>query len=183
MPKYESVNGQWPAGTNDGCDLKPTPAEAISAAKRLYRFALKRPCRLRIKLTSGRRITWVRNHVLYVNPDEDGKGWHELVHSMSHYATRRLFPKANTHGPQHAFMEREMIKHVVNSGWLEGKLLRPKKPKVTVDPTVARAAHVAARIKAWESKKRRAENALKKLQRTARYYQRKTAPGVTPRPL
>jgi hypothetical protein len=181
-PKYQSVNGQWPEGTNEGRDLKPTPEEAIAAAKRLYRFAFKKPYRGEFKITSGRNYTFPRWGVFNVNPDQRNGGWHELVHSMSHFATSRLYPNANGHGPQHAFMEREMIKYVVDSGWLDGKLRSKKKPKATVDPRTVRAARVAARIKSWEAKKRRAENALKKLQRSARYYEKQTAPEVNPGP-
>ena len=180
--KYQSVNGQWPEGTNEGRALKPTPDEAVAAAKRLYRFAFKRPFRGKFKITSGRNYTWPRRGVFNVNPDQRKGGWHELVHSMSHYATHRQFPNAKAHGPQHAFIEREMIKYVIDSGWLEGKLKSKRKPKLPADPKAVRAARVAARIKAWEAKKRRAENALKKLQRSARYYQKQTAPGMNPEP-
>jgi hypothetical protein len=111
--RYHSVNGAWPEGTNDGRDLKPTPQEAISAAKRLYRLAMKRPFRGKVELTSGNRQTWMRCGVLYVNPDEQdrwrgGGGWHELVHSMSHLCARKLHPNAKPHDPQHVFLEKEM---------------------------------------------------------------------------
>jgi hypothetical protein len=159
---YESVNGQWPAGTNDGRDLKPTPQEAISAARRLYRFGMKKPWRGEIKLTSGRRVTWVRRGVLYVNPDERGcGGWHEIVHSMSHLVARRLHGEA--HGHRHAWIEKEMIAHVVASGWLDGKLRRAEKPPV--DRAAMKRERLAARLKAWESKARRADRAVAKLRR------------------
>lgn len=170
--KYHSVNSMWPEGTNDGRDIKPTPQEAIAACRRLYRFAMKRPFRGRVELTSGNRHTWIRRHVLYVNPDEtrwpgaSGGGWHEIVHSMSHLCCARLFPKAKGHGPQHAFLEREMIEHVVKSGWLDGKLRRPEKPAPTkADKTAAKDAAIEASIKRWETKRKRAETALKKLRK------------------
>lgn len=122
----------------------------MSAAKRLYRFAMKKPFRGKIKLTSGRRYTWIRNHVLYVNPDLGGSGgWHELVHLMSHLCANRLFPKAKGHGAQHAFLEREMIQYVISSGWLDGKL----KSKVhSVKPRPIPMDKVLASIKRWETK-------------------------------
>lgn len=160
-PKYHSVNSLWPEGTRDGRDLKPTPQEAMSAAKRLYRFALKKPFRGKARLTSGRRYTWVRNHVLHVNPDYAEGGWHELVHLMSHLCAQRLFPKAKGHGPQHAFLEREMIEHVVKSGWLDGKLKRPDKPKP--DRKAKKRDSIDRRLKAWERRAKRAATALRKL--------------------
>lgn len=173
MAKYQSVNGAWPEGTNEGRALKPTPQEALSGARRLYRKAFGRPFKGKMKLTSGGRYTYIRRGVFYVNPDQDGHGggggWHEIVHGISHYACARLHPKAPGHGPQHAWIERELIEHVVNSGWLEGKLRRPEKPKG--DPKAERHARVLARIIAWERKKRRAETALRTLARQRRYYE------------
>lgn len=160
--KYHAVNEQWPEGTNHGCDLKPTPQEAMSAAKRLYRFALKKPFRGKIKLTSGRRYTWIRNHVLYVNPDCRGKGWHELVHDLSHYCSWRLYPNAKGHGHQHMFLEKDMIAYVVKSGWLDGKL-RPKPSKAKAKPDAS--AKLDAAAKRWTTKLRRATTALRKIAR------------------
>lgn len=173
MTKYQSVNSRWPEGTRDGRDLKPTPQEAMSAAKRLYRFAMKKPFRGKVVLTSGRRYTWIRNHVLHVNPDYGDGGWHELVHLMSHYCSHRLFPNAKGHGPQHAFLEREMIEYVVKSGWLEGRLRRKEKPKA--DPKQTRRALTDAAIKRWQTKAKRAQNALTKLKRRLAYYDRNIA--------
>jgi hypothetical protein len=173
--RYQSVNGAWPEGTRDGRDLKPTPQEAITAAKKLYRFAMKQPFRGKVNLTSGRRITWIRNHVLHVNPDERDGGWHEIVHSMSHYCARKLYRHAvgfKPHDHRHAFLERTMIEHVVNSGWLEGKLRRPENPKPESDVKTVRYQRTLSKIETWEKKAKRAENALKKLVATKRYYER-----------
>lgn len=41
--KYRAVNSKWPEGTRDGRDLKPTPQESVTAARRLYRYIMKRP--------------------------------------------------------------------------------------------------------------------------------------------
>lgn len=170
--KYQSVNGAWPEGTHDGRDLKPTPQEALAGAKRLYRKAFGRPFKGKLKLTSGRRYTWIRSGVLYVNPDYRGGGWHEIVHAISHYAARRLHPRAKPHGPQHAWIERELITYVVKSGWLEGRLKRPEKPPKVVDVRLVRYQRTLAKIKAWERKAKRAETALRKLNQTRSYYER-----------
>jgi hypothetical protein len=170
---YESVNGAWPEGTNDGRDIVPTPQEALAGARRLYRKAFGRPFKGKMKLTSGRRYTYIRCGIFYVNPNQNGDGgWHEIVHGISHYATARLHPRAPGHGAQHAWIERELISYVVQSGWLDGKLRRPEKAKP--DPISQRHERVLAGIRRWEQKKRRAENALKKLARQRRYYERPT---------
>ena len=195
MAKYNSVNGQWPEGTNDGRDIIPTPEEAMSGAKRLYRVAMGRPFRGTMKLTSGRRRTWIRHNVFYVNPNEKrwahasvNGGWHEIVHSISHIASYRLYREA--HGPRHAWIEKQLIAHVVRSGWLDGKLKRkPSEPKPPVDPKVEKLTGIEARIKRWQAKQKRAATALRKLERQRKYYERQqaaqkqTAPEVNPGPL
>lgn len=172
MATYQGVNRSWPEGTNDGRDLKPTPQEALSAAKRLYRFALKKPFKGKMKLTSGNRYTWIRSGVFYVNPDLNGTGgWHELVHLISHQMAQRIYPNAPSHGDRHAFVEREMINYVVSSGWLDGKLKSKVRPKAAPDPI----APIDIKIKRWETKRKRAETALKKLRRQRAYYEKKLA--------
>lgn len=173
MAKYQSVNGKWPEGTNDGRDLIPTDKEAISGAKRLYRKAMGRPFRGKVKLTSGNRYTYVRGGILYVNPNEKnwtGKngGWHEIVHGLSHHAARRLWNEA--HGPRHAFIERELIDYVVSHGFLDGKLKRESKPKLPVKE--ARYTSILTRIKKWETKLKRADTALRKLRRAKARYEK-----------
>jgi hypothetical protein len=167
--KYHSVNSRWPAGTNDGMDLKPEPEEAMRAARRLYRFVFKRPFRGKMKLTSGNRRTYIRQGVFYVNPDCHCGGWHEIVHDISHYASVRLFPNAPGHGHQHAFIERELVKYVVENGFLDGKLKRPARAAPTPsDRRQARVDRLDERIARWDSKLRRAQNALRKLSRQRR---------------
>lgn len=168
--RYQSVNGAWPQSAP-----ALTAQEAVAAAKRLYRLVMRKPWIEKIKVTSGnRRGAAVRYGMMIVNPDA---GWKGLVHSLSHRCHYRLHPGHKPHDGRgtHAFIERTMIEHVVNSGWLEGKLKRPNKPKAEVDVKVIRAKRVAARIKAWEAKRKRAETALRKLARMAAYYERQLA--------
>lgn len=189
MAEYHHVNAAWPEGTREGRDLKPTPQEALTAVRRLYRLIRKRPFRGKVELTSGVRYTGIRSGVLYANPDwgaqknlfingvpvTGGGGWHELVHMLSHSLVSRMYPNAKGHGHQHAFIEREMIQHVVSKGWLTGALKRPEKEKPKKDLKVIRFERVKARIAKWESRKRRAETALRKLRRTAVHYERTLA--------
>lgn len=167
--KYHAVNSQWPA---DLPDL--TGEEAIAAAKRLYRFAMKKPWPGKWELTSGNRYTWARGRIFKVNPKRTGwteTGWRDLVHMMSHYCHRQLFPKAKPHSGAHHFLEKEMVAYVIGQGWLKGTLRKPGKP-AKADPRAVRHQRVLAGIERWEAKRKRAEKALAKLRRRATYYER-----------
>ena len=175
MANYNTVNSLWPEGTNDGRTIKPTPEEAVRAARRLYRFAFKKKWHGRIKLTSGRRYSYIRWGTMYVNPDWNGHGgWHELVHMLSHSFCSHMYPSAKGHGPQHAWLEKEMTAYVVKSGWLDGKL-RPKTKQPKPDLKQTRYQSTLASIKAWTTKKKRAETALRKLHLRRKYYERQMA--------
>jgi hypothetical protein len=181
MTTYREVNAAWP----DPCPI-PTPQEAIRGVKRLIRRVhriaiddgaapnyLRLPKR-RFKITSGRRITWPRKGVWYVNPNErrgGGQGgWAEIVHSVSHWAQRHYWPRENPHGPRHVWIEKELTDYAVKN-LVGGQLKRPEKAKA--DPVEMRSARVGAAIKRWEAKKRRAETALRKLRKQERYYGRR----------
>src|ERR1051325_1388053 len=119
--RYVRVNAEWPT------ELPAlTAQEAISAAKRLFRFGTKTTWHRSIKVTSGNRYTWVRSGVLYVNPD---RGWRALVHDMSHLVHHRLHPHLSGHDFRHAHLERSMVALVVSKGWLEGRQRGEPKPK------------------------------------------------------
>src|SRR5262249_12494874 len=105
-------------------------------------------------------------------------GWRDIVHLLSHYVHARKYPGHKPHDGRgtHAFVERSMIQYVVESGWLEGKLKRAErlaKPAPTVEErAAAKLQNLADRIKRWESKQRRAETALTKLNRQRRRLER-----------
>jgi hypothetical protein len=179
--KYASVNGAWPE------NLPPLgDQEAIKLVRRLYRKFMGRKCTVPIRITTGNRLTWHRGDRFDVNPNRTkngniDQGWPDIVHLLSHYVHGRKFPHHKPHDGRgtHAFIERSMIEHVVNSGWLEGKLKReprPKKPPLTAEElTDARIENLADCIKRWESKRRRAETALVKLNRQRRRLERSKA--------
>ena|SRR5215831_17548305 len=165
--RYEGVNATWPAGPLP----KMTGIEALRAAKRLYRLVMERPWPGQWTIGRGNHRTYPRSGVFLVNP---GQGWHDLVHDLSHQCFREMHPGARPHAPGHAYVERQMIAHVVGAGWLAGTLRPKAKPASTAaDRAAARQARILDRIAAWESKRKRAENALKKLRRQRAYYERK----------
>lgn len=147
--RYDKVNGRWP-------DTLPalTAKEARAAASRLWR-----------KFVGG----------AYHRGASTQGGWDGLVHRLSHRAHRRLHPGKAPHHFSHAWLEREMIDHVISSGWLDGALQRRVKTKPPRDVKAERHQRIIARIASWSTKLKRAQNALKKLKRQMAYYERTLA--------
>lgn len=180
---YKRVNETWPDGTLPAL----TADEAIRATRKLWRFALGETL-FDVTMTSGRNQTRMSipssNHLAgglstaIVNPD---KGWKDLVHSLSHWAHYRRVRRGDflnytpsNHSADHAMMERRMIKVVLRRGWLDGKLKTPAKaPPPPNGQDAEKLQRLQARIESWKRKARRAENALKKLRKQVRYYERK----------
>lgn len=163
---YEQhVETQWPKQLP-----KLTATEADRAARRLYRFVFKRACPYPVKLTSGRNHSYIRGRALRVNPDN---GWDTLVHGLSHSFYSRLHPGAKPHSGQHGSLERHMIRHIVDSGWLDGKLApKLKADKPAADPKLVKYRRTLASIARWQAKIKRANTAMKKLAARKRYYER-----------
>ena len=105
---YRRVNAEWPA------NLPALDAEtAIITARKLWRFVhgstLDRDA---VIVTSGRRYTWMRRGVMYVNPD---RGWHNFVHDLSHLFHQHT-SRERPHGATHARMEIRLIREVIKRG-------------------------------------------------------------------
>lgn len=177
----------WPAAIP-----KLTQLEAIKAAQLLYdRFYSERFYRekygmsrlayfrklgrkppskvMKTRTSSGNRINWVVRGVLVVNAD---KGWREFVHEYSHCFHRKLRPQDRPHSDNHVHLEKEMVDYVVRSGWLDGKL-KPQPQVKKPDPVVEQHAKVLARLKAWETKAKRAATAIGKLKKEEAKLRRK----------
>jgi len=175
--RYAAVNSAWPPAVPT-----LTGPEAASAARRLYRFGMKRAWKGPVKLTSGNRYTWIYHGELRVNP---GKGWRGLVHDMSHLVHRYQHPDKSGHDMRHEFLEGEMVAYVIASGWLQGKLKPKTKPKPPLQEV--RHARVLQRLADWKRKAKRAATAIRKLERQRKYYERKgetsCSNGTTTKPL
>lgn len=162
------VNNKWPAGLP-----KPSPQEAITGAKRLYRKAMGRPFKGKVRVTSGRRYSWIRRGEMIVNPSH---GWPEIVHLLSHYFHRRLHPKHRPHSYLALEMEKNLTDYALAHGFHEGKLKskpRPTKPKPP--QRVLRLQSAAEHLKRWEAKRKRAETAIRHYRKKVRYYERALA--------
>lgn len=188
---YARANAQW---GEDPIPV-PSPEEALAGAKKLFRFETGRS--IPAALTSGNRYTWVRWQdkawTLRVNPNRKelhGGGWKALVHDLSHYLHRHGGSGDKPHSASHARLEARLIKEVKKRGWLSGALQKENAPgdaeasssggatgeactpTVVPDPRAVKLEKVLQAIKRWQSKERRAKNALAKLNRKAKYYSR-----------
>jgi hypothetical protein len=157
---YARVNGAWPATVPTLTDW-----EAVRAASRLWRWARRTSCPYEIRATSGNRRTYVRRGILWVNPSQ---GWREFIHDLSHTVDLE-----RGHSKHHAQLEYRMIREVLRRGYLDGRLKdKPTEVKPAPDARLVKLQRIESAMKRWDAKKRRAENALKKLARRATYYQR-----------
>jgi len=191
MTTYREVNAAWPGERYP----VPTPQEALRGTRRLIRKAHslaiadgvipKHASKPRywtkdLQLTSGNRHTNIWRGV--VNPNENNfYGWHEIVHSVSHWAQRHYWG-GESHGPRHVWIEKELVDYAV-ANFLDCQLKSRAKPKPLTNKTDVRAQRVASGIKRWEAKIRRAQNALRKLRRQERYYARRSEHPDVPRPI
>lgn len=98
-----------------------------------------------------------------------GNGWGRMIHDASHEIFEVRHPRARPHDGGHATLEREMAAYVEARGWLV-QTAKPVTPKL--DAT-AKLARIEAAIIRWNAKRKRAETALKKLHRKAKYYRGK----------
>lgn len=112
---YQKVKEAW--GDKALIAARAIPKDrAVDVAKSIYQFMFGKSFQGEIKLTSGRRYTWVRRGVLFVNPDfkqSNASGWAALVHDLSHYGHARINPKNDGHGRVHAEFEAEIARYVV----------------------------------------------------------------------
>lgn len=96
------------------------------------------------------------------------KGWGRLIHDVSHMLQQYRHPKLRPHDSTHHQIERDVQVYVEAQG-----MLSPT-PKPTVQGRnseayrAARYVNVCERLKRWESKRKRAETAIRKLSRQKR---------------
>lgn len=157
--RYQPIRDALPAM------LPPiTREEASRAATRLMRKFGTPGCR---KILVKARRVWISREP--TRGDRPGRGWSRLIHDVSHRVFRRWYPGKRPHDPLHVHYEEEIAAFVASSGWLDGTLApRFKERPSPTETHAAERERVDAAIKRWESKLRRAQNALKKLARKKR---------------
>lgn len=105
------INSKW----NKAKLKRPSPEKAIRGARAIYRKAMKKPWKGRVELTSGNRYTWIRNGVMYVNPNHPHQpGWEGITHDLSHYCNHRLRPNDRPHSDAQAILEAELTRFVLS---------------------------------------------------------------------
>jgi hypothetical protein len=133
-------------------------------------------------LTSGRRYTWPRSGVFYVNPDRrgfDNRGLRDIIHLMSHWCHRRLHPQDKPHSIRQLRLEARLTKFALDRRWHEGTLR--KEPKVEPakvetpkpDKIVLRYRRMVSRRDKWAKEAERAKRLLTKAEREVRAYERR----------
>ncbi len=138
---YAATNQAWPA------TLPPiTRHEARRAARKLMRHFAKRE-------TAWLRRCWISTRPLQ---RETPRGWWRLVHDVSHRVFRLTNRNiARSHGGWHAELELEMVRYVIEHGWLEGKLKPAERKRVPMSETERRdhrLEHARRMLAKWERK-------------------------------
>jgi hypothetical protein len=179
-PRYAPIASLWASM------IRPplTRHEAARAARRIYRRfgarTLGGPAMSTAARFDGRvRRCWITTR----QNAPSSKGWERLVHDVSHRLFALRHPHFRAHDGGHATLEREIAQFVVVQGWLNGTLCKPAAPPTTKAQRHAQdLARVQARIERWNSKMRRAHNALNKLKRRQRALQRALHPPALTSP-
>lgn len=137
---YAEVNSRWP-------DVLPaiTVVEAARASRKLVRhFSEGQIHRARYTTRPGRRWATARP------TSSTTKGWHRLVHDVSHAVWSALSPASRNHNRGHAELELAMVEYVLAKGWLDGRLRTAEKKPVSLDARRAkRTLHLAAQVAKW----------------------------------
>lgn len=142
------------------------PNHAVSYVKAMWKQSTGYKLKWKIRIGTGNRRTWVRGGVLTVNPDQ---GWHDINHDLSHFIERRT--SGDAHSDNHLENERRGAELIRKRFLTTGKPDEKSKP-TTLDLQQKRATSVETRILKWERKAKRAQNALSKLRKQKRYYEK-----------
>lgn len=161
--RYKDTNELW--ASLPGAAI--TRIEADRAARKLCRKfgrAEGYPRQLRDVRPYATRKCWIS-----ADPRSLVKGWPRLVHDISHLIFDKRYPQLRPHHPLHAALEYEISAYVVHeTDWLRGGLQPPVKAKPSTEQKRAeKLKRTHAAIDRWETKLRRAQNALRKLERRA----------------
>jgi hypothetical protein len=158
---YDAVNAAWPA------DLPViTIKDAGKMARRLWdAFASSegaegaKPYSYHVPRRCWGSTAQTRNSLR--------AGWRRMVHDVSHVMHSKVNRLRKDHGSIHADLELRLVQHVISKGWLT-----PKQDKPKANPRQLRYARTLAGIERWKRKLRRAQNALDKLVKQRRYYEK-----------
>jgi hypothetical protein len=149
------------AAMRPGIDGEPRPAHRaeILGKLRFYcdRQELGRRCWASSKPTQGHDT-----------------GWGRLIHDVSHIVHEYRHPKARPHDLLHAQIERNVQVFVELQGWLVERRT-PTKPIISQRRELRRLK-LCARLARWRTKAKRANTAIRKLNRQLRALERSSPP-------
>lgn len=161
----------------DECNVLPSNLPYVTAAEAGKAFKLLCKKFGKKKVWSEYRKEWVTKKMrgqvwekhprkcwvcLSGDPNTLGKGWRRIIHDVSHMIHQFLRPTFQGHCFQHAELELEMVKYVLQQDWLKGSL----KPKINVlskdEKKQNKIKNLQSLIKRWEIKNKTTLTYLKK---------------------
>lgn len=155
---YETTNAIWSRAGVKWHDRPLTQAEARRMAGVLWRLA-------------GRDIR--RAHVENVWLTD---GVRRLVHDMSHWVWRwkRPYGDRRDHCFEHSTFEKTFSEEAIKRRWHVAPAPRRARPsKPAPDPVVVKRERLAAALKRWRTKAKRAATAIKKTERAMKRLDKK----------
>lgn len=97
------------------------------------------------------------------------KGWGRLIHDVSHMLQQYRHPKLRPHDSTHHQIERDVQLYVETSGMLDPVPQAIERVRESIEKSrAARYVNLCERLKRWETKRKRAETAIRKLARQKR---------------
>jgi hypothetical protein len=167
-PRYKTVNDLHSLGYP-----AITRHEAEAALKVLYREfgKLEDACATRT-VPMGKSLDirqFVRRCWIALKPTTgNNRGWGRLIHDVGHRVYRFRHPGQRPHGPGEEVIETHIAYYIRHqTDWLTGSLKETPKQKTHKVPILE------ARLARWQAKAKRANTAIKKLNRQIKYYTRK----------
>jgi len=161
----------------DECNVLPSNLPYVTAAEAGKAFKLLCKKFGKKKVWSEYRKEWITKKMrgqvwekhprkcwvcLSGDPNTLGKGWRRIIHDVSHMIHQFLRPTFQGHCFQHAELELEMVKYVLQQDWLKGSL----KPKINVlskdEKKQNKIKNLQSLIKRWEIKNKTTLTYLKK---------------------
>ena len=159
----------------------PSDQEAITGCKRLFRKFMGHSFKGEIKIISGNKYTRISGAVMYINPNRKSRygwhlgfsgGWEQIVHTLSHHIGHRKFDEG--HGTKQLWLEAKMTRYVLKNKFYLGTLKsKPRKIPVVKDVDVVKLENIEKKLARWTTKLKRANTAIKKLNKKKKYYEKK----------
>ena len=179
------VNSEWKKIYSETSQKElfiPSDQEAVTGCKRLFRKFMGYSFKNKIKIVRGNRYTWIRGGIMYINPNEKRwngfGGWAEIVHSLAHYIGDEKFDEG--HSTKQLWLEVKMTRYVLKNKFHLGTLKsKPRKIPIVKDVDVVKLENIEKKLARWTTKLKRANTAIKKLNKKKKYYEKKGGKNAT----